>query len=130
MLVRFGMVAGVIGLLLAFALAGCASSSRQAAPPNQVEIVMHGGDQQDDADEPAPIRFVRKTPSRAQYRFVGEVRAVARDEGFVEAAARVRKLLAQKARALGADVVQINVVSPGDDEHLVVLAGRAYRSAR
>jgi hypothetical protein len=128
MLLRIWMVAGVIGLLVAFALAGCASSSLKAAPPNQVEIVMRAD--ADEGDAPPPVRLVRKAPNRAQYRFVGEVRAVASDEGFVEAATRVRKLLTEKARALGADVVQINEVSPGGDEHLVVLAGRAYRAAR
>jgi hypothetical protein len=74
------------------------------------------------------VRLVQRRPARDRYAFVGRVRAVAHDEEFVEAARRVNEMLQQKARALGAEVVKIDLVRLGERDHLVVLAGRAYRA--
>jgi hypothetical protein len=119
--VRFMFVLSAIGLAFALLSAGCATTETAAAPSQQVEITVRPWVK--------PVRLVTKAPSRERYVFVGKVRVVAHDGEFVEAARAADEKLREKARKLGADVVQIDVVSPNDRAHLITLAGRAYRSA-
>ena len=119
---RFVLVLSAIGLAVALLGAGCATTetAAPAAASPEVEITVRPWQK--------PVRLVSKAPSRERYVFVGNVRVVARDGEFVEAARAADEKLREKARQLGADVVQIDVVSPNESAHLITLAGRAYRS--
>src|SRR5579862_3506990 len=113
--VRFMFVVSAIGLLAALLSAGCATSqaaagagAASAAPAEQPEVEI--------TVKPwvKPVKLVTKTPSRGRFAYVGKVRVVALDHGggeFVDAARAADEKLREKARKLGADVVQLEVVS-------------------
>jgi hypothetical protein len=118
---RVMVVVGAIGFVAALLLAGCASAPRpQPATVEQVEITSHPWVR--------PVHVVVKTPARDRYFFVGKVRATAPDDEFVAAARAVREQLIDKARALGADVVKLDVIQPDARKHQLLLSGSAYRS--
>jgi hypothetical protein len=113
--------------MVGFALVGCATSgsTTQVRKPDE---------KRDSAVVEAPkpvdakstVKLVAKTPPAKRYRFVGRVEATAKTGGdFVEAARTANADLRRQAKALGADVIKVEVVSPGKR---VVLAGRAYKS--
>jgi len=114
------LVAGVIGLLAAFFGAGCATiSPGQARAHEDVQIRVVPWQRE--------VRLVTHAPPHEHYVMVGKVRGVAPDAEFVTAADRVHAQLREKAAALGADVVKIDVVAPCARGHRVLLAGRAYK---
>jgi hypothetical protein len=114
------LAVGVIGLLLAFCGAGCATTVPAVSPAHeQVQIRVVPWQRE--------VRLVTRAPSSAHYVFVGKVRGVAPDAEFVSAAEHVNVQLREKAAALGADVVKIDRVAPCASGHRVLLAGRAYR---
>jgi hypothetical protein len=81
----------------------------------------------------ASIKIVARKPSPQRYRYVGRVEARATTADIVDAAIAADADLRRQARALGADVVKIDVVTP-PGEHArahsrVILAGRAYKKS-
>lgn len=113
--------------MVGFALVGCATSKGTVA-------VKKPDEKRDSAVVEAPkpvdanpvVKLVAKAPPARRYRFVGRVQATAKNgDDFVEAARTANADLRRQAKALGADVVKVDVVSPG---RRIVLAGRAYKS--
>jgi hypothetical protein len=89
----------------------------------QLQIIVHPAQK--------PVRLVVRTPPRQQYQYVGRVRALATDrDEFVTAAHTVQDQLRERARKLGADVVRLDVIKEGGRDHVVMLAGRAYRAVQ
>ncbi|HEX9102895.1 MAG TPA: hypothetical protein VF997_11865 [Polyangia bacterium] len=79
------------------------------------------------------VKIVAHKPSSQKYRFVGRVEARATTTDIVDAAIAVDADLRRQAKALGADVVKIDVIAPpGEKAHArsrVILAGRAYKKS-
>jgi hypothetical protein len=120
-MVRVALVASGVLFFAAMLTAGCSHSSAEAPPPSQqLEITVHPWKR--------AVRFVGKTPSKERFIFVGRVRGEAPDVDFVRGVADARAQLAERAEALGADVVKIDLISPSSRNHQVLLAGRAYRA--
>jgi hypothetical protein len=120
-MVRAGFVASVVLFVVAMLTSGCSHSSAQApTPAQQVEITVHPWKKQ--------VRFVGKTPPKARFAYVGRVRGEAPDIDFVRAVEQARAQIAERAEALGADTVKIDVIAPSSSNHIVMLAGRAYRA--
>jgi hypothetical protein len=120
-MLRFLLAIGVLGFGAALLGSGCAPSLPQVTVTvPQVQITVHPWEK--------PLKIVSKLPSSERWQLVGRVRAVARADEFVDAARTVQDRLRERARALGADVVKIDVASAGDQ--IVQLSGRAYRSLR
>lgn len=112
---------GVVG----FVLVGCATSGST--------VKLQKPDERRDSavvEAPKPVdaatsvKLVSKRPSAKQYKFVGRVEATAKTTDFVEGARSANALLRKKAKALGADVVKVDVIEPG--KH-VLLSGRCYK---
>ena len=111
--------------LVGFALVGCATSGSTTK-------VQKPDERRDSAVVEAPkpvenlpsVKLVAKRPSAKQYKFVGRVEATARTTDFVEGARSANALLRKKAKALGADVVKVDIVEPG--RH-ILLSGRCYK---
>jgi hypothetical protein len=111
--------------MVGFALVGCATSKGSVA-------VQKPDEKRDSAVVEAPkpvdkapsVKLVAKRPPPNQYKFVGRVEATAKTTDFIEGARTANALLRRKAKALGADVVKIDVVSPGTH---VLLSGRCYK---
>jgi hypothetical protein len=110
-------------MMAAATLAGCAASNA-----NKV----HTADERPDSavaaakpvDTAPAVKLVAHRPPAKRYKYVGRVEAAANTADFVEAARTTNDLLRRKAKALGADVVQVDVISAG--RH-VLLAGRCYK---
>ncbi len=117
--VRFLFVAGAVGFAAALLMSGCATAPPPAPAAAEVSITVHPWVK--------PVRLVGKTPPADRFLFVGKVSARAENVEFVDGARDAQEQLKEKAKALGADVVKIDRVSPGK-KHLIILAGRAYRS--
>jgi hypothetical protein len=112
--------------MVGFALVGCATSgstARVQKPDEKRDSAVVEAPKPVDA-KPA-VKLVAHTPPAKRYRYVGRVQATAKTNDFVEAARSTNADLRRQAKALGADVVAVDVVSPG---RRVVLAGRAYKS--
>ena len=96
-----------------------ASDSAVAAAPQPKEL---GGD---------AVKIVARKPSAQKYHFVGRVAARATTTDIVDAAVAVDADLRRQAKALGADVIKIDVIAPPSDRahahSRVILAGRAYK---
>jgi uncharacterized protein YbjQ (UPF0145 family) len=125
--IRFGF--GVAFLLFAGAmwLAGCAHEV-QHYKGAQVEITVRPW--KSAARTPDEVKLVSKAPDPAKYVFVGRVNGVTPKTELVEAAKAAQQDLREKAAALGADVVKIDVLrAPTEAIHHkgVLLAGRAYK---
>ncbi|HEY2747449.1 MAG TPA: hypothetical protein VGL86_22655 [Polyangia bacterium] len=79
------------------------------------------------------VKIVAKKPPAQKYHFVGRVEARATTGDIVDCAIAADADLRRQAKALGADVVKIDVITP-PSEHAgkhsrVVLAGRAYKKS-
>ncbi len=81
----------------------------------------------------AAIKIVVKKPSAQKYHFVGRVEARATTGDIVDAAIAADADLRRQAKALGADVVKIDIITPPSDHpskhSRVILAGRAYKKS-
>lgn len=120
-MVRVGFLASVVLFVAAMLTSGCSHSSAEARTgAQQVEITVHPWKR--------AVRFVGKTPPRTRFLYVGRVRGEAPDIDFVRAVEQARAQLAERAEALGADVVKIDLIAPTSRNHVVMLAGRAYRA--
>ncbi len=113
---------------------GCATTGTQSArapKPNEAS---------DNAAVAAPkpkelggdaVKIVAHKPSPPKYHFVGRVEARATATDIVDAAVAVDADLRRQAKALGADVIKIDVIAPPSDRahahSRVILAGRAYK---
>jgi hypothetical protein len=78
------------------------------------------------------VKIVAKKPSAQKYHFVGRIEARATTGDIVDAALAADADLRRQAKALGADVVKIDVIAPPSDRPSkhggrVILAGRAYK---
>jgi hypothetical protein len=112
--------------MVGFALVGCATSgstTQVQKPDEKRDAAVVEAPKPVDA-KPA-VKLVAHTPPAKRYRYVGRVQATAKTKDFVEAARSANADLRRQAKALGADVVAVDIVSPG---RRVVLAGRAYKS--
>lgn len=78
------------------------------------------------------VKIVAHRPPAKQYKYVGRIAATATTGDFVDAAIAADADLRRQARALGADVVKLDVIAPPRDHarphKRVILAGRAYKS--
>jgi hypothetical protein len=120
-MVRVALLASGALFIAAMLTAGCSHSSAEAPPPGQqVEITVHPWKR--------AVRFVGKTPPKERFVYVGRVKGEAPDIDFVRGVAEARAQLAEHAEAIGADVVKIDQISPSSRNHLVLVAGRAYRA--
>ena len=81
----------------------------------------------------AAVKIVARTPSAQKYHFVGRVSARAATGDIVDAALAADADLRRQAKALGADVIKIDVITPPSDRpskhSRVILAGRAYKKS-
>ncbi|MDB4968415.1 MAG: hypothetical protein JWN44_4104 [Myxococcales bacterium] len=124
-------------IVVGASLAGCASSKHAQRPATPSEA----GDGQVATAKEAPkpkelgsaIKIVGKRPSAARYKFVGRIEATTSTNDIVDAAVTANAELRRKAKALGADVIKLDVIAPpSDSEHphrRVILAGRAYKKS-
>jgi hypothetical protein len=98
-----------------------ASSASSATPQSKEQL---GG---------AAVKIVAKRPSAQKYHFVGRVEARATTGDIVDAALAADADLRRQAKALGADVIKIDVITPPSDRpskhSRVILAGRAYKKS-
>lgn len=120
-------------------LAGCATSHKSARSAT-VRVNRDGDNEMATAkDAPTPqelggasVKIVARRPSASRYKFVGRVEATATTVNIVDAAVAADADLRRQAKALGADVVQLDTIAPPRDDarprRRVILAGRAYKS--
>ena len=77
------------------------------------------------------VKIVAHRPPQKQYHYVGRVEARATTVDIVDAAIAADADLRRQAKALGADVIKIDVIAPPRDNarahSRVILAGRAYK---
>jgi hypothetical protein len=128
-----------LAMLVSGLLVGCASAPKQQAK------APHPSESNDAAvatatNTPKPkelggesVKIVAKKPSAQKYHFVGRVAARATTGDIVDVAIAADADLRRQAKALGADVVKIDVITP-PSEHAgkhsrVILAGRAYKKS-
>ncbi len=124
-----------IAILVAATMMGCATApTPQARGPKPSEA----GDRAAAFEGSKPkelggsaIKIVAHKPSPEKYRFVGRVEARATTTDIVDAAIAVDADLRRQAKALGADVIKIDVIAPPSEKarahSRVILAGRAYK---
>src|SRR4029079_9501794 len=79
------------------------------------------------------VKIVARKPSTQKYHFVGRVEARATTGDIVDVAIAADADLRRQAKALGADVIKIDVITP-PSEHAGkhsrgILAGRAYKKS-
>jgi hypothetical protein len=129
---RTWLTATVFGVVFS---AGCAATPKQASRPMPRESDDNKVAVADTRSKEAsgPVKVVARVPSSKQYKFVGRVEVRATNASFVDQAATANAELRQKAKALGADVVKLDVITPPSDRpgaHSgIILAGRAYKKA-
>jgi hypothetical protein len=114
-------------------LAGCASGGPTARKTAKTTAVATAAP----APKPAElggdvVKIVAHRPSARRYKYVGRIQARASSGDFVDAAIAADADLRRQARALGADLVKLDVIKPPRDNarphRRVILAGRAYKS--
>ena len=78
------------------------------------------------------VKIVAHRPPARLYKYVGRIEARATTADFVDAAIAADADLRRQARALGADLVKLDVIKPPRDNarphRRVILAGRAYKA--
>ena len=121
-------------------LAGCATAPKQAGarPARRARRTTPRSRRRATTPKPkelggASVKIVAHKPSSQKYHFVGRVEARATTVDIVDAAIAADADLRRQAKALGADVVKIDVITP-PSEHAgphsrVILAGRAYKKS-
>lgn len=94
------------------------------APPQTAKAKELGG---------SSVKIVAHKPSPQKYKFVGRIEARASTGDIVDAAIAADADLRRQAKALGADVVKLDVIAPPADRPSkhgrVILAGRAYKKS-
>ena len=120
-------------------LVGCAGSHKQAQRPTAPSEVGDSKVATAEVVKPkkelggASVKIVAKRPSPRSYKFVGRIEAKTSTNDIVDAAITADAELRRKAKALGADVIKLDVIAPPrDNEHphnRVILAGRAYKKS-
>jgi hypothetical protein len=125
-----------LALLVAATMFGCASAPKRAA---RGPMPSEAGDRAvatSEAVKPqelggSAVKIVAHKPSPSQYRFVGRIEARATTNDIVDAAIAADADLRRQAKALGADVVKLDVITPPNEKShahsRVILAGRAYK---
>src|ERR1700744_1671037 len=126
-----------LALILGGMLMGCATAPKsQARGPrpsetNDSAVASASNTPKQKELGGAAIKIVVKKPSGQKYHFVGRVEARAPTGDIVDAAIAADADLRRQAKALGADVVKIDVITPPSDHpskhSRVILAGRAYK---
>jgi hypothetical protein len=126
-------------LLALSTVAGCAATPKQAARPMPKE-----SDDRAVASAPAAtskpkelggasVKIVSHKPSAQKYKFVGRIEARSASGDIVDAAIAADADLRRQAKALGADVIKLDVIAPPSDHpgkhSRVILAGRAYKKS-
>jgi hypothetical protein len=117
-------------------LAGCATAHDNKRPVAARAPVTVS------APKPAPkpkelggdaVKIVAHRPSAKQYKFAGRVEVRATTADIVDAALAADADLRRQAKALGADVIKLDVIAPPSDRarprNRVILAGRAYKKS-
>jgi hypothetical protein len=128
-----------MALMVAATLVGCATAPKSRA---RGPMPRETGDAQvassSETAKPqelggAAVKIVAKKPSAQRYHFVGRVTARATTPDLVDAALAADADLRRQAKALGADVVKIDIIAPPGDgaraHSRVILAGRAYKKS-
>ncbi len=123
-----------LAIVVAGTLFGCATAPRQQARgPKPSEA---GDSAAADTAKPkelggAAVKIVARKPSPQKYHFVGRIQARATTADIVDAAIAADADLRRQAKALGADVIKIDVIAPPSERarahSRVILAGRAYK---
>ena len=115
-------------------LVGCASAPRRDARgprPNEANDSAVASAAKPQELGGSVVKIVAHKPSSQKYHFVGRVEARATTTDIVDAAIAVDADLRRQAKALGADVIKIDVIAPPRDNarahSRVILAGRAYK---
>jgi len=127
MVTKLGFGVALVLFVSAWLLSGCAHEA-QHFKGAQVEITVHPW--KPTVKTPDTVKLVSKTPDPARYVFLGRVNGVTPKTELVEAAKAAQQDLREKAAALGADLVKIDVLrAPTEGLHHkgVLLAGRAYK---
>ena len=128
-----------LALLFSGLLVGCATApKKEARAPHPSEANDSAVATAKETAKPKElggetVKIVAKKPSPQKYHFVGRVEARATTGDIVDAAIAADADLRRQAKALGADVIKIDVIAP-PSEHSgkhsrVVLAGRAYKKS-
>ena len=125
-----------MAILVAATMVGCATAPKQHARVAKPSEASDSAAATAEAPKPqelggAAIKIVAHKPSPQKYHFVGRVQARATTSDIVDAAIAVDADLRRQAKALGADVIKIDVIAPpsenGRAHSRVILAGRAYK---
>lgn len=125
----------LVGATLA---AGCAASkqeARRAHPSEANDAQVASAAAQAPVKElgGAAVKIVAHKPSPQKYKFVGRIEARSASGDIVDAAIAADADLRRQAKALGADVVKLDVIAPPSDRpskrSRVILAGRAYKKS-
>lgn len=128
-----------MAMLLALATVGCATAPKQAA---RGPMPRESDDAVAATAAPAPkqkelggaaVKIVAHKPSPQKYKFVGRIEARSASGDIVDAAIAADADLRRQAKALGADVIKLDVIAPPSDHpskhSRVILAGRAYKKS-
>ena len=127
-----------MALVVGATLVGCAAAPKQQARGPMPREAGDSAVASADVAKPkelggAAVKIVAHKPSSQKYHFVGRVAARATTADIVDAALAADADLRRQAKALGADVVKIDVITPpgeGARAHSrVILAGRAYKKS-
>jgi len=127
-----------LAFLVSGMLVGCAAAPKQTAKRPAPQETNDSAIASTEAPKPkelggATVKIVSHRPSAQRYHFVGRVEARAVTGDFVDAAIAADADLRRQAKALGADVVKIDVIAPPADHararSRIILAGRAYKKS-
>ena len=122
-----------MAILVAATMMGCATAPKHEArgpkPSEASDNVVAAPKPKELGGE--TVKIVAHKPSPQRYHFVGRVEARATTADIVDAAIAVDADLRRQAKALGADVIKIDVIAPPGEKarahSRVILAGRAYK---
>jgi uncharacterized protein YbjQ (UPF0145 family) len=130
MATKLGFGVALLLFVSAWLLSGCAhepaAGQRFSGPA--VQITVHPW--KNAGKVPDNVKLVSKQPDPSRYIFLGRVNGVTQKTELVDAAEAAQRDLKEKAAALGADVVKIDVLRPPNESARykgVLLAGRAYK---
>jgi hypothetical protein len=122
----------VMMVMAGAALSGCATSSNKTATatPAPTAAVAVSAPARESAKPMElggdAVKIVAHRPSSKEYKYVGRIEATAKTSDVVDAAVAADAELQRQAKALGADVVKLDVVA-APKKGRVVLAGKAYK---